>query len=234
MFFVCHRTHSLSVRHSHWIKALRKSVIFIFRIWAKRVGRNDEFVWKRKPNGIAFYWISFCINFHRSFSFLALLLLLSSSFCKLDLFVCAFLWSIRSTILPLVSSASSPIFEIIRNNIWKSTSKRWFHKLFTSYTTNIVIVISIRHLGSGIDGDCVSVCGVGPRMIAKIHKLCSILKLNLYTKLHIYWILPTTHTLSLTHKHSNVIYGTISQALVNIQFISFYLIRSRGIFNGAA
>lgn len=182
-------------------KSTSKKCCFHIPYLGKTVGRHDEFAGKRKPNGIAFYWISFCINFHRFFSFLMLLLLLSSSFGKLDLFVCVFLRSILSTILPLVSSASSPIFEIIRNNIWKSTSKRWFHKLFTSYTTKY----RHRYIDTTFGQRwwwCLCASGARASMTAKIHKLCSILKLNLYTKLHIYWILPTTHSLS--HTHTNI------------------------------
>lgn len=98
-------------------------------------------VWKGQM-AFEFYWISFCINFHRFFFILFLLLL--SSFMDSLLFFSFFLSYtpenlVRSTFCPIgarVLACSFSICEIIRNNIWKSTSVyRWFHKLFTSYTT---------------------------------------------------------------------------------------------------
>lgn len=100
-------------------------------------GPYDVFVRLCKPNGIAFYWISFCINFHWCF-FSFLWLLLSSFvniFCSLFflcfcccLLLCAFHFAIVSRAFVQYSRLYGIIYEC-------PLRKRWFHKLFTSYTT---------------------------------------------------------------------------------------------------
>lgn len=82
------------------------------------------------------------------------------------------------------------ICEIIQNNIWKSTSvDRWFHKLFTSYTTKY----RHRYIDTTWTWWFVYVFRSedekGPNDCIYIH-YTYIELLNLYMKLHIYWILP--------------------------------------------
>lgn len=225
-----------------------------------RIYKMYMLVWKGQM-AFEFYWISFCINFHRFFFIFHFVLLLLSSFMDSLLFFSfslslplSFIFpiSFRSTFCPLVLGVVVQYARLYRI-IYESPLE---YKLFTSYTTKyrhryidstwmwwwwlfvrslfvpfVRVSLSNFFWFSELDWSLVWF-----RFDTDLWKYinCTTL-LNIRTYLYRRWICTQNYTfIEFCQTHS---YGTISQILVNICCLfsgsqSLYLDSLTFIFNG--